>query len=221
MCTWHVACVCRYDTDNSGTLDGRECLRMLRELMPGLSTAEQRSILADFRSMDLDGDGFISFFELQTALRALPISRVAHTAVETPHSVTSIERSGSGSAGASYASASTPTHSAPPPPAPKPAPAPWETAPPKLHDVFLEEWNHEGRTYLLDRSTSRVFKDELGSGGHYLPPQVRADTPPTPVARLSTRRGAARDPQHVGSWWPGTSGSFFACLRSLGVGTSG
>lgn len=58
----------KYDTDNTGSLDSTELTHLLTELMPELSGKELRHLIIQMNEFDLDGDGAISFRELQVGV---------------------------------------------------------------------------------------------------------------------------------------------------------
>ncbi|KAK3236818.1 hypothetical protein CYMTET_53065, partial [Cymbomonas tetramitiformis] len=55
----------QYDMDGDGKLSAMEISRLLKELVPSLTEAEQKSSIA---ALDLDGDGLVSFDDFQGAL---------------------------------------------------------------------------------------------------------------------------------------------------------
>jgi len=57
-----------HDSGRRGSLQHREVLRMVNALVPGMAKKEQRMLLAKMGDLDADGDGAISFKELQSAL---------------------------------------------------------------------------------------------------------------------------------------------------------
>lgn len=77
-----VRCVCaqsaarsafqQFDRDHSGFLEAVEVGRLLRELVPDLTSQELRYLVCHLYAVDLNGDGCISFRELLKAMQAMP-----------------------------------------------------------------------------------------------------------------------------------------------------
>lgn len=56
--------------------DLRDLSLMFAELLPGISSGYRRKLLAHLRSLDADGDGYVSLWELKMALKMLRVVRV-------------------------------------------------------------------------------------------------------------------------------------------------
>lgn len=63
----------RFDADEDGVLDSRELARFFKAVLPGLTAAEVRMLLAHAYELDVNGDGYLDFNELLLALRAVSI----------------------------------------------------------------------------------------------------------------------------------------------------
>ncbi|KAK3241898.1 hypothetical protein CYMTET_48379 [Cymbomonas tetramitiformis] len=153
-----------YDKDHSGSLGSAELARLVRQLLPSLSSTEVRNLLVRLRELDRNGDGEVSFHELKQGLRLLKVKRHRQGEARTELKPAPLKPA--------------PVISTPPPPmasvstlASSSNPVATPTASelsrtslplspgPAKEEWVLEEFVHQGRQYLIDRRTSRVFYD--------------------------------------------------------------
>lgn len=66
----------QFDKDGRGNLNMANLAHMFRKLIPDLTDNDLRKLLAHLRSLDTDGDGHVSLWELRQALQMLRVVRV-------------------------------------------------------------------------------------------------------------------------------------------------
>lgn len=142
---------------------------MFAELLPGISNTYRRKLLAHLRSLDTDGDGYVSLWELKMALQMLRVVRVKPKAAVN----VAVAASAAGStwvleefrfearAVSTRAPAHWLLHRAPHfsslPSSPARRTREMTLTPP------TESTAPQGGEYLLDRATSRVFEVPRGN----------------------------------------------------------
>ncbi|GIL82053.1 hypothetical protein Vretifemale_10957 [Volvox reticuliferus] len=147
-----AATFARFDTNGNGRLEPRELARFLRACLPELSSADIRHLMTQLLSIDVNGDGALSYAELAHAMYGMELQlpdgrRLAARYVARP-------ATGNGQRAAAKATVSSRYGNGPIRPYTE------------IREWRLEPWHcaAEERDYLLDRQTGLVYQLAPGGG---------------------------------------------------------